>query len=55
MSPILIHPPLSISKCANKIVNTIRVLCEEVKETIIVQKVLKSLTSIFDPNISAIE
>jgi hypothetical protein len=39
----------------DEIGNTIRGLGEEVKETIIVQKVLRSLTSIFDPKISSIE
>jgi hypothetical protein len=37
------------------IVNTIRGLGEEVKETIIVQKVLRSLPSRFNPKISSIE
>jgi hypothetical protein len=41
--------------CVDEIVNTILGLGEEVKETIIVQKVLRSLLSRFDPNISAIE
>jgi hypothetical protein len=39
----------------DEIVNTIRGLGEEVKETIIVQKVLRSLPSRFDPKISSIE
>jgi len=39
----------------DKIVKTIRGLGEEVKQTIIVKKVLSSLPSRFNPNISSIE
>jgi hypothetical protein len=39
----------------DEIVNTIKGLGEEVKETIIVKKVLRSLPSRFDPKISSIE
>jgi hypothetical protein len=41
--------------CVDDIVNTIRILGEEVKETIIGKKVFMSLHSIFDPKIYAIE
>jgi hypothetical protein len=39
----------------DEIVNTIIGLGEEIKETIIVQKILRSLPSKLDPNISSIE
>jgi hypothetical protein len=41
--------------CVDEIVNTIKGLGEEIEETIIVQKVLRSLPSIFNPKISSIE
>jgi hypothetical protein len=39
----------------NEIVNSIIGLGEEIEESVIVQKVLRSLPMRFDPNISAIE
>jgi hypothetical protein len=36
-------------------VNVIKVLGEEIKETVIVKKVLRSLPMRFDPNISSLE
>jgi hypothetical protein len=36
-------------------VNTIKGLGEEVKEPVFVQKILRSLPMIFDPNISSLE
>jgi hypothetical protein len=41
--------------CVDEIVNTIKGLGEEIDETIIVQKILRTLPSRFNPNISSIE